>query len=286
TRGARQHRSRRRGGGDRAHARAGVERARLSAPLAARARAQDVSRRGAGALDGRDPRRAADSRAVAHRPVRPRQGEGEPAAPARHARKAHPRARPSDAHRRSARDHAPQGAGGVQGARVDARAERAARRDGRRGDRLHGGLARAAQRLSRRPPIPSGEGIMAIPSHRNTTFDELAVGQTARIERTVTAIDLYAFAHASGNTNPIHRPDLDRAVPGDVVAPSLWVGSLVSSLLGTILPGAGTLYRGQTFRFLSRAHVGDRLIVSVRCTEKRENPIALFETRVEKSDGT
>ena len=46
-------------------------------------------------------------------------------------------------------------------------------------------------------------------SHRNTTFDELAVGQTARIERTVTANDLYVFAHASGNTNPIHMPGKD-----------------------------------------------------------------------------
>ena len=125
-------------------------------------------------------------------------------------------------------------------------------------------------------------------SHRNTTFDELAVGQTARIERTVTANDLYVFAHASGNTNPIHMPgmDVDKDGTVDTVAPSLWVGSLISSVLGTILPGAGTLYRGQTFRFLGRAKLGDRLVVSVRCMEKRERPVALFETRVEKSDGT
>jgi len=49
---------------------------------------------------------------------------------------------------------------------------------------------------------------------------------------------------------------------------------------------AGTLYRGQTFRFLGRAKLGDRLVVSVRCTEKRERPVALFETRVENADGT
>jgi phosphotransacetylase/acyl dehydratase len=125
-------------------------------------------------------------------------------------------------------------------------------------------------------------------SHRNTTFDELAVGQSARIERTVTANDLYVFAHASGNTNPIHMPgkDVDEDGTVDTVAPSLWVGSLISSVLGTLLPGAGTLYRGQTFRFLGRAKLGDRLVVSVRCMEKRERPVALFETRVEKSDGT
>jgi phosphotransacetylase/acyl dehydratase len=125
-------------------------------------------------------------------------------------------------------------------------------------------------------------------SHRNTTFDELAVGQTARIERTVTASDLYVFAHASGNTNPIHMPgaDIDKDGTVDTVAPSLWVGSLVSSVLGTVLPGAGTLYRGQTFRFHDRARLGDHLVIEVRCIEKRERPVALFDTRVAKADGT
>jgi len=129
---------------------------------------------------------------------------------------------------------------------------------------------------------------MTKPSHRNTTFDELVLGQTARIERSVTAGDLYVFAHASGNTNPIHMPgkDIDEDGTIDTVAPSLWIGSLVSSVLGTILPGAGTLYRGQSFRFLNRARLDDKLIVSVRCIEKGERPVALFETTVVKSDGT
>ncbi|MGL4636648.1 MAG: bifunctional enoyl-CoA hydratase/phosphate acetyltransferase [Beijerinckiaceae bacterium] len=125
-------------------------------------------------------------------------------------------------------------------------------------------------------------------SHRNTTWDELTVGQTARIERSVTANDLYVFAHVSGNTNPIHMPgtDIDDDGVVDTVAPSLWIGSLISSVLGTMLPGAGTLYKGQTFRFLGRARLGDRLIISVTCTEKRARPVAVFETRVSKLDGT
>jgi len=129
---------------------------------------------------------------------------------------------------------------------------------------------------------------MAKSFHRNTTFDELVVGQNARIERSVTANDLYVFAHASANTNPIHLPgkDLDGDGEADTVAPSMWVGSLISSVLGTILPGAGTLYHGQTFRFLDRAKLGDRLVVSVRCIEKRGKPMAVFETIVEKTDGT
>jgi phosphate butyryltransferase len=125
-------------------------------------------------------------------------------------------------------------------------------------------------------------------SHRNTTFDELTLGSSASIERSVTANDLYVFAHVSGNTNPIHMPKADMAAEGagHTVAPSLWVGSLVSSVLGTVLPGAGTLYNSQTFQFRSRALLGERLRVTVTCIEKRQRPVAAFETRVTKEDGT
>lgn len=123
---------------------------------------------------------------------------------------------------------------------------------------------------------------------RNTTWDELQPGAAASLERKVAAQDLIVFAHASGNTNPMHMPgrDVDGDGTVDTVAPSLWVGSLVSSVLGNLLPGAGTLYRAQNFRFLGRAFIGDQLRVSVRCLEKRERPLAIFETRVEKADGT
>ena len=79
---------------------------------------------------------------------------------------------------------------------------------------------------------------------RNTTWAELRVGQTASIERTCSAQDLILFAHVSGNINPITLPG-----PGDApgaprsVAPSMWVGSLISAVIGNILPGPGSLYR-------------------------------------------
>lgn len=122
---------------------------------------------------------------------------------------------------------------------------------------------------------------------RNRTWDELAVGDEASIQRTVSAHDLYVFAHASGNTNPMHMPgaDIDGDGTADTVAPSLWLGSLVSAVLGTLLPGAGTLYRRQTFSFSQRARIGERLNVRVACIEKREKPVAVFQTTVSRMDG-
>ena len=120
---------------------------------------------------------------------------------------------------------------------------------------------------------------------RNTTWDELQIGASARIERTCSVEDLFLFAHASGNVNPLMLPAQDGRDPNEAIAPSLWVGSLVSAVLGNMLPGAGTLYLAQNFRFGARVHPGDRLSVEVRCAEKREKPVALFDVRVTKSDG-
>ncbi|WP_374547498.1 bifunctional enoyl-CoA hydratase/phosphate acetyltransferase, partial [Rhodoblastus sp.] len=61
--------------------------------------------------------------------------------------------------------------------------------------------------------------------------------------------------------------------------------SLISAVLGNILPGPGTLYRAQNFEFVNRVHVGDRLRVTVTCREKREEPVAVFETVVVNAKG-
>jgi phosphate butyryltransferase len=120
---------------------------------------------------------------------------------------------------------------------------------------------------------------------RNTTWDELQIGASARIERICAVDDLILFAHASGNLNPLMLPAHDGRASDDAIAPSLWVGSLVSAVLGNVLPGAGTLYLAQNFRFGARVHPGDKLSVEVRCVEKRDRPVAFFEVRVVKSDG-
>jgi phosphate butyryltransferase len=122
---------------------------------------------------------------------------------------------------------------------------------------------------------------------KNRTWDELKIGDTASIERRVTSRDLFLFAHASGNLNPLHIPNLDLENEGStsVVAPSMWLGSLISSVLGNILPGPGTLYRCQDFEFMGRAHVGDVLKISVTLKEKLESPGVIFDASVTNAHG-
>jgi phosphate butyryltransferase len=121
--------------------------------------------------------------------------------------------------------------------------------------------------------------------HTNRLFSELAVGETATITRVVTPDDLYVFASVSGNLNPANLPASAGPDGGNPAAPSMWIGSLFSAVLGNVLPGPGTLYQGQTLRFHDRARIGDTLTVSVTVRELHPPATVELETRVER-DGT
>lgn len=122
----------------------------------------------------------------------------------------------------------------------------------------------------------------------NRTFAELSIGETAELRRLVTPDDLYIFAAASGNYNPMHLPSAD--VDGDGrpenVAPGMFVASLISAVLGTLLPGPGTLYLRQVTDFHDRARAGDELLCRVRMVEKSDDGAVTLDTEVTRpADG-
>jgi phosphate butyryltransferase len=121
----------------------------------------------------------------------------------------------------------------------------------------------------------------------NRTWAQLEIGETASIERICSERDLFLFAHMSGNTNPLMLPVVEGDAPALVapIAPSMWIGSLISAVLGNVLPGAGTLYRSQSFEFIRRVHVGDHLRVTVTCREKGAEPSVTFDTLVIDAKG-
>ena len=83
---------------------------------------------------------------------------------------------------------------------------------------------------------------------QNRTFDEIAVGDSAAIERTLTAQDIQLFAILSGDVNPQHLDDEFASSTRfhGVIAHGMLGGALISAVLGTRLPGPGTVYLGQT----------------------------------------
>ncbi|MES2088917.1 MAG: MaoC/PaaZ C-terminal domain-containing protein, partial [Pseudomonadota bacterium] len=106
----------------------------------------------------------------------------------------------------------------------------------------------------------------------NIPFDEIQVGQSARLVRQMTLVDVKAFAAVSGDVNPSH---LDAAYADasrfhGLIGHGMWGGAIISTLLGTELPGPGTVYLAQTLQFHKPVRVGDTLCVSVTVRQKDE----------------
>ncbi len=101
------------------------------------------------------------------------------------------------------------------------------------------------------------------------TMKDVAVGDVAEITYTVTAETIREFVTASGDDNPIHSDAAFAAGTrfGRVIAPGMLTGSFVSSVIGTRLPGPGTIYLSQSFRFMRPAYIGDRVTARVEVAE-------------------
>jgi acyl dehydratase len=102
------------------------------------------------------------------------------------------------------------------------------------------------------------------------TMEDVAVGDVAEVAYTVTAETIREFVTASGDDNPIHSDAAFAAGTrfGRVIGPGMLTGSFVSSVIGTRLPGPGTIYLSQTFRFLRPVFVDDRVTARVEVVER------------------
>ena len=89
-------------------------------------------------------------------------------------------------------------------------------------------------------------------------FEDLQIGQTASLAKTITEADILLFAAVSTDTNPVHI-DADaakRSQFGERIAHGMLSAGLISAVLGTRLPGPGTIYLSQTLKFLAPARIG------------------------------
>jgi enoyl-[acyl-carrier protein] reductase I len=116
------------------------------------------------------------------------------------------------------------------------------------------------------PPPP----IDAAPA-RNRTFDELAIGDSAELSCVLTQRDIGLFAVVSGDVNPAHLdPEFaERSRFHGVIGHGMWGGALISAVLGTRLPGPGTIYLGQALRFKRPVRPGDAITARVIVRELR-----------------
>jgi phosphate acetyltransferase len=104
----------------------------------------------------------------------------------------------------------------------------------------------------------------------NKTFDEIKIGDSAEIKRTLRKQDIELFAVMPGDVNP-GDVDTDHAKSDlfhQVIAHGMWGGALISAVLGAELPGPGTIYRNQSLSFRRPVGLGDTVTVRVKVREK------------------
>ena len=103
----------------------------------------------------------------------------------------------------------------------------------------------------------------------NRVFSQLEPGQRAELTRTVGRDDIALVASVSGDVNPTHLEAgfAASAAQGSVVAHGMWTAALVSAVLGTRLPGPGTIHLEQQTRFLRPVSPGDTITATVEVQE-------------------
>ncbi len=120
------------------------------------------------------------------------------------------------------------------------------------------------------------------------SIEQLKIGDSAQIVKTITQEDIELFAKATGDFNPVH---LDQAYAektmfkGRIAHGLLSVG-FFSTILGNILPGHGTIYLSQEAKFLAPVRIGDTITAKVEVLELvTEKNRAKFRTTCVNQEG-
>ena len=95
-------------------------------------------------------------------------------------------------------------------------------------------------------------------------FEDLSVGMSETLRKTIYSSDVVGFAEVTGDRNPIHLSEHFAAQTpfGTLIAHGLYTASLISAVLGTRLPGPGAIYISQTLNFRAPVKIGDTVEVT------------------------
>lgn len=109
----------------------------------------------------------------------------------------------------------------------------------------------------------------SLPPLRTLFYDDLKVGMSEVLSKTVSASDVVGFATLTGDRNPIHLSEhfAARTTFKKRIAHGLYTAGLISAVLGTRLPGPGAIYISQTLNFRAPVKIGDTVTVTVTVAE-------------------
>lgn len=120
------------------------------------------------------------------------------------------------------------------------------------------------------------------------SFDSIQVGDKASFSKTVGEGDVYGFAGITGDFNPVHVNEVFASGTRfkKRIAHGMLSASLISTVIGTKLPGANTIYLSQEVKFTGPVYIGDTLTAEVEVLEKKEEKrILTLKTTVVNQEG-
>lgn len=123
---------------------------------------------------------------------------------------------------------------------------------------------------------------------RGKTIHEITLGETASFTKTITETDVYLFAGIVGDLNPLHINEeyARQSRFGRRVVHGALTSSLVSTVLGTMLPGLGTILLEMKQRFTRPVFFGDTITATVEAIEKlEEKNIVVFKCTWSNQEG-
>ncbi|MEM9059373.1 MAG: MaoC family dehydratase [Pseudomonadota bacterium] len=107
------------------------------------------------------------------------------------------------------------------------------------------------------------------PERGTICIEDLEIGMSRYVEKTITDYDIRAFAEVSTDHNPVHM-DEDYAqdtIFAGRIAHGMLTAALISAVIGEQLPGHGTIYLGQSLKFMAPVRPGDTVRAEVSVAE-------------------
>lgn len=107
----------------------------------------------------------------------------------------------------------------------------------------------------------------------SVSFESIKVGDRASFSKTVSESDICLYAGVTGDFNRVHldKEYASGSLFGERVAHGMLSAGFISAVIGTRLPGEGSVYLSQTLRFTAPVKIGDTVTASVEVLEKIES---------------
>ena len=122
---------------------------------------------------------------------------------------------------------------------------------------------------------------------KSYTYDEIQIGQTASVTKTISEHDIYTYAGVTGDFNPAHinAPYAEATFFKGRIAHGMLIASFVSTVLGMYLPGPGAILISNTANFIAPVRIGDTITATCEVTEKLEKGKVRLKSAITNQNG-